>query len=560
MNPEKIGPYRILEKLGAGGMGNVYLGRHEESGQMAAVKVLSASLAREAGFVERFNREVDAMHKLENPHIVQFYESGVDGENYFYAMEYVAGETLMSIIQRERRIPWRRALEIAIQVCQALKAAHDSGIIHRDLKPSNLMVATDGTVKLTDFGVAQVFASQRLTVTGGIIGTAEYMSPEQAQGKRASKQSDLYSLGAMLYTIITGRVPFSGKTMVEVIQKHKFGLFDRPRLIVPELPIRVEETICRLLEKEPDKRFPDALVLMRHLNQLLQADEPASVGLTLTDYSPPGDPCAPTVAAVPGRTAAESDSSTPQPGPATLMQRLLRAELSESAAEHGLSRVFNSTLFHVVALVLIVAGGAWWWRSRQLTPEQMFEAGAALMEQDAGTEWLRARREYFDPLVKADPATWQDRVAPFLKQIEFYELTRPARGGKLAAKKTVASEPERLLQLAVEYERLGDLVRAERILTGLTALLGDDAEQQKMREHAEQLLNQITKQRGENGARNSFVEQSAERARKLTRDGRAADARAVWQAIIAIYADDQQAAAIVSEARAALESKSPTVE
>src|SRR6516165_8935 len=259
MDPERIGPYEIREKLGAGGMGSVYLGRHVETGRLAAVKVLTASLAREQGFVERFNREIDAMRKLKNPHIVELFEHGVENENYYYAMEYVEGETLMQLMRREKRIPWQKALDFAVQICQALKAAHDAGIIHRDLKPSNLLVTAEGVVKLTDFGVAQVFASNRLTVTGGIIGTAEYMSPDQAQGKRASKQSDLYSLGAVLYTMVAGRTPFSGTTAVEVIQKHKFGLFDRPKMYVDELPARVDDTICRLLEKEPSKRFPDAL-------------------------------------------------------------------------------------------------------------------------------------------------------------------------------------------------------------------------------------------------------------------------------------------------------------
>src|SRR5262249_34973800 len=151
MDLEHIGPYHLLEKLGSGGMGTVYLGKHAETAQLAAVKVLTASLAREAGFVERFNREIDAMRKLRNPHIVELYESGVDGENYYYAMEYVAGETLMSLMRREKRVPWERAVEISAQICQALKAAHDAGIIHRDLKPSNLMVTPEGSIKLTDF-------------------------------------------------------------------------------------------------------------------------------------------------------------------------------------------------------------------------------------------------------------------------------------------------------------------------------------------------------------------------------------------------------------------------
>lgn len=553
MDPEKIGPYRVLQKLGSGGMGNVYLGEHEESGRQAAVKVLSASLARESGFVERFNREVDAMHKLDNPHIVEFYESGVDGESYFYAMEYVPGETLMNIIHREKRIPWQRALEIAMQVCQALKSAHDTGIIHRDLKPSNLMVTPDGTVKLTDFGVAQVFASQRLTVTGGIIGTAEYMSPEQAQGKRATKQSDLYSLGAVLYTIITGRVPFSGKTMVEVIQKHKFGLFDRPRLIVPDLPIRVEETICRLLEKEPEKRFPDALVLLRHLDHLLQVDAGSSHGMTLTGFEDEGDPLAQTVAAVPEVTSpGHRESRTERPGPATMMQKLLRAELGEGDAPQGLNRIFNNTIFQVAVLVLVVGSAVWWWRSRQLTPEQMFEAGSALMEQQAGPEWLRARREYFDPLVKSDPVAWEERAAPFLRQIELYELTRAPRGGKLAAKKA-ESEPERLLQLAAQYQRLGDLARAERILSGLKTLLAGDEAQRKLYEQAVQLLDEIAKQRGTGDDKESFAEQAAARAELLLKEGKREEARALWTAIVQLYSDDPQAAPIVTEAESALE-------
>src|SRR5262245_12630164 len=279
--PERIGPYQILEKLGSGGMGTVYLGKNTENGRLVALKVLTASLAREAGFVERFNREIDAMRKLKNPHIVELYDAGVENENYYYAMEYVPGETLMGILRREKRIPWEKAVEFASQICQALKAAHDAGIIHRDLKPSNLLVTPEGIVKLTDFGVAQVFASNRLTVTGGIIGTAEYMSPEQAQGRRAGKPSDLYSLGAVLYAMVTGRTPFSGSTAVEVIQKHKFGLFDRPRMYLPDLPQRVDDAICRLLEKNPEKRFPDALVLLRHLEQIVRLEEFAATGVTL---------------------------------------------------------------------------------------------------------------------------------------------------------------------------------------------------------------------------------------------------------------------------------------
>src|SRR5579872_1163773 len=429
MSARRIGPYEILEKIGSGGMGDVYLARRDASERVFAIKVLPASLAREPGFVDRFNREIEAMRKFKNPHIVELYESGSEGENYYYAMEYVSGETLMSLLRREKRLPWPRVFDIAIQICQALKAAHDNGIIHRDLKPSNLLVTPEGTVKLTDFGVAQVFASNRLTVTGGIIGTAEYMSPEQAQGRRASKQSDLYSLGAVMYAMTTGRTPFSGSTAVEVIQKHKFGLFDRPRLYVPDLPVRVEETICRLLEKEPEKRFPDALVLLRHLEQILRLEEFAATGVTLS-----GEVSHQAGGATPAAGAPEQVQASQHPGPATLMQSLIRGEIAREAEGGALARLFNNTYVLLALLALVIAGGFWWFRPHKLSTkdmEAMFQRGSAIIgQEEPGPEWLRAKADYLDPLMKDDPDAWRERVAPLLNKIELYELTRRGRAGR----------------------------------------------------------------------------------------------------------------------------------
>src|SRR5690606_36436476 len=135
-----------------------------------------------------------------------------EGDLSYYAMEYIDGVTLMDRLKEQKRIPWQEVVDIGVQICRALKAAHNAGIIHRDLKPSNLLITRDGQVKLTDFGVAQVLASGKLTVTGGVIGTSEYVSPEQASGKRAEKRSDIYSLGAVMYVMLTWRPPFTGKT------------------------------------------------------------------------------------------------------------------------------------------------------------------------------------------------------------------------------------------------------------------------------------------------------------------------------------------------------------
>ncbi len=550
MTPSRIGPYVILDKIGSGGMGSVYLGKHAETGQVAAVKMLPASLAHEEGFVERFAREVDVMRKLDNPHIVRLFDSGMDGDIYYYSMEYVAGETLMTRLRRDRRLPWQTAVEYAIQICRALKAAHDAGIIHRDLKPSNLLIGNDGIVKLTDFGVAQVFASGRLTVTGGIIGTAEFMSPEQGEGKRVTRQSDLYSLGAVLYVMVTGQPPFAGTTAIDVIRKHRYNQFDRPRLIVTDLPGWLEEIICQLLEKDPEKRFPNAFVVQRRLEQLVRKVElsQSEDGDEIDGNENQADPSlAPTLLA-PGKHASG-------PGPATLMKELVKAELRALDQPHWLSSLFNHTLVQVALLLLVIAGGVWWFRPRTPAPEAQFAAGVALLEQPPGSGWLRARDEYFEPLVNADPEQWQDRVAPYLTKIETYELTRTRPQLKPPAKDAPKSEPERLLKLAVHCQQIGDTGRATQILTALREILAGDAEHVKVYDAAGQVLEELRDPQRDANRRDPFLDATLDRADKLAASGQKEEACRIWQGMIALYATDPAAAAAVERARAALKAE-----
>lgn len=580
MNPTQIGPYLILDKLGSGGMGSVYLGRHHETGLVAAVKVLPAALAREEGFIERFGREIDAMLRLNNPHIVKLYDSGTDGETYYYSMEYVAGETLMSLIRRERKVSWQKCVEIAMQVCQALKGAHDAGIIHRDLKPSNLLLAQDGTVKLTDFGVAQLFAAQRLTVTGGIVGTAEFMSPEQASGKRATRQSDLYSLGALMYVLITGRPPFGGSTAIEVMHKHKFAQYERPRLLVPDLPVWIEEIIMQLLEKDPEKRIPDALVLYRRLETALRkialSASPVSASDTEVTLSEgePVDENSSTVAAV--RSAGTSRPFS-LPGPATLMQSLMRAEVDSMRAGSRFSQFMNNGFVLVLLLAVTIAGGYLWFRPRELTPDQKFSAGIALLKQPQGSEWLRAKREYFEPLIAADPDRWEEEVTPYLRQIELYELTRPLpllvrrakqrdRDAEGSTKKTAGGGAEAnaagtdalshqtafFFHRARAYQQMGDPGKAERTLIALQALLGDDPQRDAARELTSQFLARLREEREQEHRRDDLPRGALDRADVLLKSGDVGAARRVWEAILELYRDDPLAAAHVARAREGL--------
>ena len=346
MHPNRIGPYLIEKRIGAGGMANVYLARHEQTNQVVAVKELPASLAREEGFIHRFDREIEALRKLNCPNIVKLFDSGQDDEIYYYAMEYVDGETLTTRLRRERRIPWQEAIEISRQICVGLKHAHDAGVIHRDLKPSNLMLGKDGVVKITDFGVAQVFAADRLTATGGIIGTAEFMSPEQVKGSRIEKRSDLYSLGAVLYTMLVGQPPFTGPTASDIMHKQRFARFDPPKNHVPEIPGWLNDIVCQLLEKEPDKRPPDAFVTSKRLQEVVKKVELFETGF---------------VASSSDITTAEN-GIVEKPLGGTFVRDLLRLQVSSREPTTLVERALNNTwvLLSLLLLVILGASGLFW--------------------------------------------------------------------------------------------------------------------------------------------------------------------------------------------------------
>ncbi len=540
-HPSQIGPYAITEKIGAGGMGTVYLAKHNETGQVAAVKVLTSAMAREAGFVARFEREIDALRRLTNPHIIKLFDSGADAGTYYYAMEYVEGETLADLIKREKQLPWREVIDIGVQICSALKAAHDAGIIHRDIKPSNLLLDHDGVVKLTDFGIAQVFAASKLTKTGGIVGTAEFMSPEQADGRRASKQSDLYSLGAVLYALLTGRPPFSGSTSSEVIHKHKYGQFERPSLLVPEIPSWLETVVCQLLEKEPEKRFPDAFVLSRQL-ELVKKRVELSMRDTMTSLPSQGD-VGPTVAEHP-----EADF-----GGATMMKELVGRELEELHGEHPVMRFLNQTWVLVAMLVLVILGGFYFFRDDRLPAEERFQAAKQVLDGEESDAWIAAG-EQMRSLVADDADKWQDQAAPYLDQVELYKLkSRLNRQVRKHRRNILQSEPMRLLLLAQNYREQGDLTAADDVLTALTVLLAENEQHQALREMAAQLKGEIADERTElTTDAKPMLAFALERADQLIAEGDIEQAREIWQTVTALYAREPSAQEFVERSRQGL--------
>jgi len=271
MQLEQLGPYRLGRRLGRGGMGTVFEGLNVEAGQPAAIKVLNPHLAVEEGFRERFEIEIETLKKLKHPNIVRLYGFGQQDGVIFYAMELVHGTNLEDELQAGRRFNWRETTSLGIKLARALQHAHDHGVIHRDLKPANLLLTPDNDLKLADFGIARLFGNTRLTSAGGLVGTAEYMSPEQADGRAITPQCDLYSLGGVLFAMLAGRPPFWGGSLPEILQLHRFAAPPPVSRFAPDVPGELADIIARLLSKDPAARGTNARVVAKQLSALEHA-------------------------------------------------------------------------------------------------------------------------------------------------------------------------------------------------------------------------------------------------------------------------------------------------
>ena len=245
---EQLGPYKIERMLGRGGMGAVYAGVNEQTQERAAVKVLSPTLADDSAFRQRFKAEIETLKALHHPNIVQLFGYGEQDGHLFYAMELVEGHNLQDAMAAGRKFNWREVCHIGIEICQGLKYAHNVGVIHRDLKPANLLITPDDTIKLTDFGIARLFGMSHLTADGGVLGTADYMAPEQAEGRPVSARCDMYSLGCVLFALLARRPPFAGPSLPEVLHALRYDPAPSVRRYAPQTPPELDRIIAQLLE------------------------------------------------------------------------------------------------------------------------------------------------------------------------------------------------------------------------------------------------------------------------------------------------------------------------
>ena len=247
------GRYRVVSRLGSGGMADVFLAEDEQLGRKVALKLLHRRFSEDPGFVERFRREAQAAAGLQHPNIVSVYDRGAYDGTYYIAMEYIPGRSLKQLIREEAPLDPVRAIDLTIQILKAARFAHRHGVIHRDLKPHNVIVDDTGHAKVTDFGIARAGASD-MTETGSIMGTAQYLSPEQAQGHAVSAASDLYSVGVVLYEMLTGQVPFDAEAAVTIALKHVSEVPAAPRRFNPTIPPELEQVVMWALNKNPADR------------------------------------------------------------------------------------------------------------------------------------------------------------------------------------------------------------------------------------------------------------------------------------------------------------------
>lgn len=466
----KLGHWLIEKEIGRGGMGTVYLARsvsaasaESDAPRLAAVKLLSPALAQESGFVLRFRREIEALSTLKHPNIVALYESGEYQGWPYYVMEYVEGPSFDEILRDSGRMHWEDVIDFGIQICSALKHAHDHGIIHRDLKPTNLLLSKERMVKLLDFGVARLFSERNLTQANAVVGTAEFLSPEQAAGKPVTRRSDLYSLGVVFYTLLTGRTPFQASTTVEMLQKHRFARFDPPRKYVEDIPYELDELVCQLMAKDPDDRPPDASVVARQLDRLKRH-------MGRKDQLTTDEVRSSTTLGGTGINIAEEFLPASSAG---LAADLARAEARTRGQDGPISRLLSQAwvlIFGLVIVLSLLIWGLW-----PASVEQRLDEVRRLLDRD---EWAAAS-ELLDRIER------QYRGHPYHVQVQLYRQRIAQREAAVKARwrnpdqeTANTGEAERFFREAQREYDSGNYARARQIWEKLVAAF-DGVESQK---------------------------------------------------------------------------------
>jgi serine/threonine protein kinase len=596
MQIEQLGPYRIGPKLGKGGMGSVYQATDAKTGQRVAVKALAPQLAQAEGFRERFEAEIESLKKLQHEGIVHLFGYGEDNGILFYSMELVEGPSLEQEINAGRRFDWNETLSIAIQICRALKHAHDHGVVHRDIKPANLLLTKDGRLKIADFGIARLFGATALTTAGGILGTADYMSPEQVDGRPVTDRCDQYSLGSVMFALLAGRPPFRAKTMPEMLQLQRFAEPDPVRRYAPQTPEQLDRLITQLLSKDPAARFPNVLVLSRHMEAMQKAlsrpakpQPEAGPRMVLTDAAGTSAPAtdvtlaqqsdvlerlettdsgvydAPTLAdddprvrsVAPSATSAtsapaEAAKSAPrkeEPPPRENRFTTVDEEARRSLREKS-ERWTLALQLATLGAALAALGAMGWWITRPATADTLYATMSQSWEKNSAD--LRDIDDEIAEFLERFPNDARvDDVKTYAEELELQKLERKLR---TQAKRSGGGAAHPTEQVYADAAALADAdpARAAQMLSDLLTLYppekADAAERQFLllaQRQLDKLQKQLDRRAGDQ------LPQLSERLR-IAKGLEATDlvgAEKMYRALISLYADEPWAATVVGQAK-----------
>jgi serine/threonine protein kinase len=344
-----LGPYKILQQLGAGGAGNVFVAEHAETGEKVALKVLRPGADQVEEIHARFIREIAVAQKLDDPHIVEYKDCGVEDGVLYYAMEHVPWGSLSDVLRSRGTLSWRDACECGLQIAQALSHLHQLGIVHRDLKPANVFLSDTGRLKVGDFGLARDYESPKLTVAGMTVGTAKYLAPEQAKGEvDIDGRADLYSLGCNLFELIVGRTPFETPdsyeaiTFIEMMRRHIESPPPKLSDIAPHCPAALSDLISRLLAKDRSRRPSSAADVAEELQQILAGSTSGTSQASGVSRSSPQQ------AVVSGSTSANTETSLEQ----NLTTRLRQSSVRTTEVSTGKLLIILAIIAGLVALAV----------------------------------------------------------------------------------------------------------------------------------------------------------------------------------------------------------------
>ena len=516
-----MGNWYLERELGHGRQGVVYFARSFDDGnRRAAVKVLTEDRTRDPAFLAKFPAEMLALHRLDHENIVRLYDSGTHAGLAWYAAELVEGTDLATRLE-SGPIPWQEVFAIAVQAARALRHAHTRKILHRDLKPAHFLLTATGTLKLSDFGLSRVIPQPPASPTPP-LGSSAYLPPETAGGKPFTRRSDFYSLGAVLYTLVTGRPPYAAGSVVELLHKVCYTLPERAGLLVPELPAEFDEVIRGLMDKNPARRPVSAAALLEDLDRLR------------------------------GKIGRKGETLTVPRDPGTRESEALQDYTDDDAAtgnEPGPSRRGRAARFAILLTLFLGVLGGIGYAFLRTGPdaESLYASAQPLLASPNPEDWDRAWDEYLEPLSRKYPDSHAGEVAAARSRILDHREQRRVVAGAVTLE--TRSEAERCYLRGLRLAQAGDTEAARKTWQALTIAFAGIETEKRWVDLARSGLGELEKQgrRAPSTDRRSLIAALA-LAKQAATAGKTTDAKAIYAALEELYRNDTDALALIASA------------